>query len=254
MIEKVWTAVQAKALTVHFVKPLHDNESQSGHFMEDPTLDNRQKVAHRVEYCLNALLSSVKRLFKLFETVSEHVEDFALKNQEETANLVFHRRLRHKLVESHLRPQSLQGNDEGRVQHLLPRGGILPLRPRPYRDQSAETRRTTAKIEGSGAVLVRPLCEAIRAGNSNMQDVHRRNGGCHEDGGTGRVWFIHREAAQRNGHVQGQKQPRGFRRRYPSRQTALQRSPYHRDAQPRQTRTSLQRSTTGSRGQSMITQ
>jgi hypothetical protein len=56
-----------------------------------------------VEYCLNALLSRVKRLFELFEPVTEHVEDFALKNQEETADLVFHRghRLRRQLVKSH---------------------------------------------------------------------------------------------------------------------------------------------------------
>jgi hypothetical protein len=43
-IEKVRTAVRAKSLTVHFVQPLQNNESQSGHFLEDPTLDNRQKV------------------------------------------------------------------------------------------------------------------------------------------------------------------------------------------------------------------
>jgi hypothetical protein len=71
--------------------------------MEDPTLDNRQKVAHRVEYCLNALLSRVKRLFELFEPVTEYVEDFARRNQEETADLVFHRchRRRRQLEESH---------------------------------------------------------------------------------------------------------------------------------------------------------
>jgi hypothetical protein len=97
--KKVRMAVQARALQVHFVKPLHNNKSQSGHFMEDPT----QKVAHRVEYCLNALLSRVKRLFELFEPVTEHVEDFARKNQKETADLVFHRShcRRRQLVESH---------------------------------------------------------------------------------------------------------------------------------------------------------
>jgi hypothetical protein len=79
-IEKVRTAVRAKALKVHFVQPLHNNDLQSGHFMEDPMLDNRQKVAHRVEYPLNALLSRVKRLFELFEPVTKHVEKFALKN------------------------------------------------------------------------------------------------------------------------------------------------------------------------------
>jgi hypothetical protein len=40
-IEKVRTAVRAKALKVHFVQPLHNNDSRSGHFMEDPTMDNR---------------------------------------------------------------------------------------------------------------------------------------------------------------------------------------------------------------------
>jgi hypothetical protein len=102
-IKKVRTAVRARALQVHFVKPLHNNELQSGHFMEDPTLDNRQKVAHRVEYRLNALLSRVKRLFQLFEPVTKHVEDFGRKNQKETSDLVFQRghRRRWQLVESH---------------------------------------------------------------------------------------------------------------------------------------------------------
>jgi hypothetical protein len=103
VIEKVRTAIRARALEVHLVKPQHNNESRSGHFMEDPTLDSRQKVVHRVEYRLNALLSRVKRLFELFEPVTEHVEDFVCKNQKETANLVFHRghRRRPQLVESH---------------------------------------------------------------------------------------------------------------------------------------------------------
>jgi hypothetical protein len=71
--------------------------------MEDPTLANSQKVAHRVEYRLNALLSRVSRLFELFEPVTEHVEDFACKNQKETADLVFHRghRGRRHLVQRH---------------------------------------------------------------------------------------------------------------------------------------------------------
>jgi hypothetical protein len=70
--------------------------------MEDPTLLNSQKVAHRVEYRLNALLSRVIRLFELFEPVNEHVEEFARKNPKETADLVFHRRHRHRrhLVQS----------------------------------------------------------------------------------------------------------------------------------------------------------
>jgi hypothetical protein len=102
-IMKVLAAVRRRALEVHFVKPLHNNELRSGHFMEDPTLVNSQKVAHRVEYCLNALLSRVSRLFELFEPVTEHVEEFACKNPKETADLVFHRRHRHRrhLVQSH---------------------------------------------------------------------------------------------------------------------------------------------------------
>jgi hypothetical protein len=102
-IMKVRTAVRSRALEVHFIKPLHNNKSQSGHFMEEPRLANSQKVAHRVEYCLNALLSRVSRLFELFEPVTEHVEDFARKNQKETADLVFHRghRRRRHQVKSH---------------------------------------------------------------------------------------------------------------------------------------------------------
>jgi hypothetical protein len=102
-IEKVRTAVRAKSLTVHFVQPLQNNESRSGHFLEDPTLDNRQKVAHRVEYCLNALLSRVTRLVELFKPVDEHIEEFKLKNKEEAADFIFHHghRLRRQLLVSH---------------------------------------------------------------------------------------------------------------------------------------------------------
>jgi hypothetical protein len=95
-------------------------------------------------------------------------------------------------------------------------------------------------------VLVCPLLEAIRPGNSNMQDVHRGNGGRHEDGGTGRVRFLYQQTAQAI-------TTQGDRRRKPSQQTALQKSPYHTAARPRQTRTSLQGPTTDSSGQTNYT-
>jgi hypothetical protein len=88
-IKAVRAAVRRRALQVHFVQPLHNNDSRSGYFMEDPTLLNSQKVAHRVEYRLNALLSRVSRFFELFEPVNDHVEEFARKNPKETADLVF---------------------------------------------------------------------------------------------------------------------------------------------------------------------
>jgi hypothetical protein len=46
-LKTVRAVVQWRALEVHFVQPLHNNESQSRHFMEDPTVYNSQKVAHR---------------------------------------------------------------------------------------------------------------------------------------------------------------------------------------------------------------
>jgi hypothetical protein len=94
-IRTVRAAVRRRALQVHFVKPLHNNDSRSWHFMEDPTVYNNQKVAHRVEYCLNALLSRVSRLFQLFEPVNDLVEDFALDNPKETADLTFQQRHRY---------------------------------------------------------------------------------------------------------------------------------------------------------------
>jgi hypothetical protein len=48
-LKTVRAAVRRRALEVHFGQPLHNNETQSGHFMEDPTVYNSQKVAHRVE-------------------------------------------------------------------------------------------------------------------------------------------------------------------------------------------------------------
>jgi hypothetical protein len=40
------------------------------------------------------------------------------------------------------------------------------------------------------AVLLCAFCEAIRAIEGNMPDDDKRNGGRHEDGGTGLVWVI----------------------------------------------------------------
>jgi hypothetical protein len=95
-LKTVRAAVRRRALGVHFVQPLHNNELRSGHFMEDPTVYNSQKVAHRVEYRLNALLSRVSRLFQLFEPVNDLVEDFALETPKETADLTFKHRHRHR--------------------------------------------------------------------------------------------------------------------------------------------------------------
>jgi hypothetical protein len=94
-LKTVGAAVRRRALEVHFVQPLHNNESQSGHFMEDPTVYNSQKVAHRVEYRLNALLSRVSRLFQLFEPVNDLVKDFVMENPKETEDLTFKHRHRH---------------------------------------------------------------------------------------------------------------------------------------------------------------
>jgi hypothetical protein len=95
--------VRRRALQVHFVQLLHNIDSRSGNFMEDLTLLNSQKVAHRVEYRLNALFSGVSRFFELFEKVNDHVEEFARKNPKETADLVFQHRHSHRrhLVQRH---------------------------------------------------------------------------------------------------------------------------------------------------------
>jgi hypothetical protein len=70
-LKKVRGAVRRRATESYFTQLMHNNETRSGHFMEDPTVYNSKKVTHRVEYRLNALLSRVGRLFKLFEPVSD---------------------------------------------------------------------------------------------------------------------------------------------------------------------------------------
>jgi hypothetical protein len=46
-LTKVRAAVQSRAKESYFVKPLHNNETRSGHFMEDPTVYNRYTTARR---------------------------------------------------------------------------------------------------------------------------------------------------------------------------------------------------------------
>jgi hypothetical protein len=55
-LKKVRGAVQRRATLSTFTRPLHNNETRSGHFMEDPTVYNSEKVSHRVEYRLNAFI------------------------------------------------------------------------------------------------------------------------------------------------------------------------------------------------------
>jgi uncharacterized protein YPO0396 len=77
-----------------FLQQLLNNKSRLGHLIEDPTLDDRQKVAHRVEYRLNRLLSRLSRLFEF---------EFTIKNKEEAADFIFHHgnRLRCQTIVSH---------------------------------------------------------------------------------------------------------------------------------------------------------
>jgi hypothetical protein len=48
-LKKVQGAVRRRATASSFTQPLHNNETRSGHFMEDPTMWNSKQVAHRVE-------------------------------------------------------------------------------------------------------------------------------------------------------------------------------------------------------------
>jgi hypothetical protein len=91
--------VQRRATESYFTQPLHNNETRSGHFMEVPTVYNSEKVAHRVEYRLNALLSRVGRLFELFEPINDQIEEFALLNPKETTDFKHRHRHARKLVE-----------------------------------------------------------------------------------------------------------------------------------------------------------
>jgi hypothetical protein len=94
-LKKVRGAVRRRATASTFTQPLHNNNTRSGHFMEDPTMWNSEKVAHRVEYRLNALLSRIGRLFELFEPINDQIEEFGLLNPKETTDLTFKHRHRH---------------------------------------------------------------------------------------------------------------------------------------------------------------
>jgi hypothetical protein len=65
-LEKVRDAMRRRAIQESFTQPLYNNETRSGHFMEDPTMWHNEKVAHRVEYRLSALSLRVGRLFQLY--------------------------------------------------------------------------------------------------------------------------------------------------------------------------------------------
>jgi hypothetical protein len=75
--------------------------------MEDPRMWHAEKVAHRVEYRLSALLSRVGRLFQLFQLfqpINEQIEEFGLLNPTEITDLTFkhrHRHPRRTLVKRH---------------------------------------------------------------------------------------------------------------------------------------------------------
>jgi hypothetical protein len=94
-LKKVRGAVRRRATASTFTQPLHNNETRSGHFMEDPTMWNSEKVAHRVEYRLNALLSRIGRLFELFKPINDQIEEFGILNPTETTDLTFKHRHRH---------------------------------------------------------------------------------------------------------------------------------------------------------------
>jgi hypothetical protein len=95
MLGNVRDAVRRRATQVTFTQPLHKNETRSGHFMEDPTMYAEEKVAHRVEYRLSALISRVGRLFQLFRPIKDEIEKFGVENPGLIADLTFNHRLRH---------------------------------------------------------------------------------------------------------------------------------------------------------------
>jgi hypothetical protein len=92
ILEKVRDAVQRRATQETFTRPLRNNDTRSGHFMEDPTMWHNKKAAHRVKYRLSALLSRVGRLFQLFQPINEQIEEFGLLNPKEINELTFKHR------------------------------------------------------------------------------------------------------------------------------------------------------------------
>jgi hypothetical protein len=66
---------------------------------------------------------------------------------------------------SHGRPDTVQGNVEGRVQHLPPRGGMLPLRSRTRLDKGAETERHHGKTQHYA-------CSRSSQGDSSWRGQH----------------------------------------------------------------------------------
>jgi hypothetical protein len=58
------------------VRPLHNNDTRSGQLMEDPTMNTNERVAHRLEDRLSALLPRVGGLFQLFRPINEAIKHF----------------------------------------------------------------------------------------------------------------------------------------------------------------------------------
>jgi hypothetical protein len=60
------TTLGAGARTIRDVRPLHNNDTRSGQLMEDPTMDTNERVTHRLEDRLTALILRVGGLLQLF--------------------------------------------------------------------------------------------------------------------------------------------------------------------------------------------
>lgn len=87
---RVRTAVRNTAAKMGARLPLNNyKEHVTGHHLEDPTLPDNEKVAHRIEYALSGSLMRLAKLSALFRPIKDVVENHAIDHPKEARDFFF---------------------------------------------------------------------------------------------------------------------------------------------------------------------